>query len=672
MKWVRRQIDQYPRNRYLLTSRPFGFIDPPLISATVVQVRQFTDVQVESFVRSWYKTVEQRSANRDDIGVQIRAEEGAEKLLGRLYSSPALLALATNPLLLTMIASVHKYRAVLPGSRAELYREICQVFLGKRQEAKELSSDLSIDQKTIVLRHLAFAMMERRIRDISVDEACELIAPVLEKVSYGNEASAFLIEIEQSTGLLTERDTGIYSFAHLTFQEYLAALHIAEVKPIDFLLANLRDSWWREVILLRVANADATSIVDAVLLADPPTVEMLSLAAECVDQAREVSSATRRKLSDMISWGAWKEDPIRRRLVARVLLGRKLQHVARSSQGVFICVEPVLNAEYKCFLADLDPETEAFYPAIGAVGLDIDTLPVVGIGPQAATRFIEWAQSLGVDLQLPSSSQLIVSDVHRVTNRLLPGFWSHAANSREGNSLTLSALMPLPFVMPDFESMIRAQLVTDMRILSRAFAPGKRDALAISSANSVIDVDKYQAMLAAFFPKRTSLEELKPSEYRRDTRQAAAGLTDHLLAMMERDASILDSFDDPTADPVSTVDRSILPRLTSSIIQCLAAGRQWGVAHLRSFDECYEVGSGLMDSVFLDEMDIQASGTTMEARVIRAYIRMVCLSIATGGKPAGYRLRFLANRDRRVGATSETWRRQGGRKYSWAETSAET
>ncbi|MEU7661934.1 hypothetical protein AB0B60_26120, partial [Streptomyces lincolnensis] len=30
-----------------------------------------------------------------------------------------------NPLLLTMIANVHRYRGQLPGSRAELYAEMC-------------------------------------------------------------------------------------------------------------------------------------------------------------------------------------------------------------------------------------------------------------------------------------------------------------------------------------------------------------------------------------------------------------------------------------------------------------------------------------------------------------------------------------------------------------------
>jgi hypothetical protein len=37
-----------------------------------------------------------------------------------------------------MIATVHRYRGALPGSRVDLYGEICQVMLWRRQEAKNL------------------------------------------------------------------------------------------------------------------------------------------------------------------------------------------------------------------------------------------------------------------------------------------------------------------------------------------------------------------------------------------------------------------------------------------------------------------------------------------------------------------------------------------------------
>ncbi len=47
----------------------------------------------------------------------------------RLDGAPGLYDLTVNPLLLTMIATVHRYRGALPGSRVDLNGEICQVML---------------------------------------------------------------------------------------------------------------------------------------------------------------------------------------------------------------------------------------------------------------------------------------------------------------------------------------------------------------------------------------------------------------------------------------------------------------------------------------------------------------------------------------------------------------
>ena len=70
--------------------------------------------------------------------VRIQASESAAGLLKLLRDNPALYDLTVNPLLLTMIATVHRYRGALPGSRADLYGEICQVMLSRRIQAKNL------------------------------------------------------------------------------------------------------------------------------------------------------------------------------------------------------------------------------------------------------------------------------------------------------------------------------------------------------------------------------------------------------------------------------------------------------------------------------------------------------------------------------------------------------
>src|SRR6185312_7622461 len=108
-----------------------------------------------------------------DPGVEMKARDGAEDLLQRLAHSQTLTDLAVNPLLLTMITNVHRYRSSLPGRRVELYAEICEVFLGKRQQARGMELDLTPTQKKRVLQPLAFHMMCTENRDITLAEAVQ-------------------------------------------------------------------------------------------------------------------------------------------------------------------------------------------------------------------------------------------------------------------------------------------------------------------------------------------------------------------------------------------------------------------------------------------------------------------------------------------------------------------
>lgn len=72
--WVEHQIDQYPENDYVITSRPQGYRATMIANATVLQVCSFTDDQVTRFVRGWYLAVEQRSTGTAGEDVRLQAE----------------------------------------------------------------------------------------------------------------------------------------------------------------------------------------------------------------------------------------------------------------------------------------------------------------------------------------------------------------------------------------------------------------------------------------------------------------------------------------------------------------------------------------------------------------------------------------------------------------------
>lgn len=261
--WINQQIAVYPENDYVITSRPHGYRAAVIDSAKVLQVRPFTEKQVRDFLCGWYLAVERRATGTTGREVDLLAKNSAEDLLNRLALMPALYELTVNPLLLTMIANVHKYRGSLPGSRADLYGEVCQVMLWRRQEAKKLVVNLPGTSKERLLAHLAYLMMREQARDLPKPRMLDAIRPGLRRMSTAITAEDFLADVG-SNGLLVERERDLYTFAHLTFQEYLAAKYIQEHGLGAELVSTVDDGWWREVTLLYIADADADPIVRSV------------------------------------------------------------------------------------------------------------------------------------------------------------------------------------------------------------------------------------------------------------------------------------------------------------------------------------------------------------------------------------------------------------------------
>ncbi|WP_328609331.1 NACHT domain-containing protein [Amycolatopsis sp. NBC_00345] len=401
--WVERQIGQYPGNDYVITSRPHGYRAAAITGATVFQVRRFTDEQVARFVRGWYRSIEQQTTGVDADELESRAVSAADDLLDRLRNSAALRELTVNPLLLTMIANVHHYRSALPGSRAELYSEICEVMLWRRHSAKRLPIELGGDQKELLLRQLAFTMMERRIRDLPRSGVLAALKPMLRRVSKDLTAEAFLADVGAS-GLLVERENGLYSFTHHTFQEHLAAVHIQDKGPSGLLPGNVDDEWWRECTLLYSARADTDPIIRACL--ESGSVIALALAFDCAQHAREIDPALRDQLDGLLhSSYAADTDPRRRRLMARVMVNRHLRNLTPAAGTARICVQPITGDIYWLFLADTGTappdDPRPFVPGAGG--------PVVGVRPADVLGFIQWVNEIaggGQVYRLPSRAEI--------------------------------------------------------------------------------------------------------------------------------------------------------------------------------------------------------------------------------------------------------------------------
>jgi hypothetical protein len=414
--WVEYQIRQYPKNDFVITSRPHGYLTARIDGATVLHALRLTDEQVTSLANGWFRALESavERYNRPmpgELTAAERADKATDDLLGRLATAPELYELTANPMLLTMVVNVHRFRGQLPGSRAELFGEICQVMLGRRQEAKNLPVELGADKKEMVLRGLAFELMCRRVRDLNRADVVAVVEPLLGRVPGAITADGFLAEVADS-GILVERENGLYSFAHLTFQEYLAAAHIREKGLTRVLTDAVDDVWWRETTLLYATRSDADPIIRACLESD--SVAALSLAFDCEAQPSEIAPELRARLKRLLDSAVDPEtEPHRRRLMAGVMIARHLRHRTLTADGSWVCAQPVTTNLYRLFLKETQsqPSDEPWL-----LGPDGDR-PILGVYGRETSAFARWVNTVtegDPTCRLPTRAELADPVVRRV------------------------------------------------------------------------------------------------------------------------------------------------------------------------------------------------------------------------------------------------------------------
>ena len=356
-RWVDEQIGKYPACPFVLTARTEAYREAPLARAEVLAVQPFGSEQVRAFVERWYLANSGRP-------LEPAARQRAQDLLQHLAQTPQMNALAANPLLLAMAATVHHHRGSLPGTRAELYAQGCEVLLGRQvTDAQDVMRGLQA---------LAADMMEKGIRETQ-DVPRELLG----------------------SGLLQERDAGRWSFAHPAFQEYLAAQRMREGTCPDW-KRLVAESWWREPLRFSVAQGDATEMVQACLDAGSPAAR--ALAVECLDEAGHVAPDVRRNAEERVAADLEADEPTCRRRAALVQLARRLRALHPIDSGRAIDLAHVTCAEYQLFLDDMRREGLYLQPdhwmevqfARGQA-----SAPLCGARAQDAVKFCEWLTRRG-------------------------------------------------------------------------------------------------------------------------------------------------------------------------------------------------------------------------------------------------------------------------------------
>ncbi|OUC13157.1 MAG: hypothetical protein B0A82_18605 [Alkalinema sp. CACIAM 70d] len=279
---VKRSIEQFARDYYqvgiIVTCRT-QTVEYNLGNFAFLEVADFNPEQVETFVRKWFTANELASA-----------ENQTEKFLTKLEQHPPIRELAITPILLGLTCLVFRDPKDLPARRGELYKRGIELLLTEWDRSREVNRtwgsdyyhNLSLERKQDLLGALALHKFQQEGNFVLFEQS-ELQTLISSHCDVSKSESASILKtIEECNGLLIRRANAVYSFSHLTFQEYFVAQELTKPDK-QALLGSITDKRWREVFhlaLSRMEHPDELLLrtkrqIDELLAGDPKLQKFL-------------------------------------------------------------------------------------------------------------------------------------------------------------------------------------------------------------------------------------------------------------------------------------------------------------------------------------------------------------------------------------------------------------
>lgn len=262
-------VDTYDKNRFITSCRVAAYRHK-FRRFTDVVMADFDDIQIENFINNWFSS---KPLIGKDCWKKLRSDE---------YTAAK--ELTQTPLLLTLVCLLYQRSGTIPTNRATLYERALRVLLEEwAAEAgiirEDLYKGLDTKRKEMILSEIAHdAFQEDHLffdkREIA-KKIESLLAEILPDEQFIDGLNV-LKSIEVQHGVLVERADMIYSFSHLTLQEYLTAQYIDDHRKIEKLVnEHLTDERWKEVFLL-VAGLMRGSADDLLLLMEKKAQDIIN------------------------------------------------------------------------------------------------------------------------------------------------------------------------------------------------------------------------------------------------------------------------------------------------------------------------------------------------------------------------------------------------------------
>ncbi|MEV6539759.1 NACHT domain-containing protein [Streptomyces sp. NPDC051665] len=309
--WLRKLLGAYGGIRVVVTSRPTAAGADWLRREdfTALHLDRMTPPDLAAFVRQWHEAVRELG---DELPCGVdELPRYEQSLLNSLKDRAHLQSLAGTPLLAAMLCAMHLNRgSQLPRDRMELYRNALHTLVHDRDADRNvpsaLDSKLSLGDKLVVLRDLAWRLSDNNRSEIALDQAAVHVAAKLSAMRHleVQDGHGVLEQLRDRSGILRSPVEGRLDFVHRTFQEYLAT----EEDRIGNLVGRAHLDLWRETIIMAAGHANSPQrqeLLDGILdraEAEPRYARGLRLlAASCQETSPTVSDGLAGRLDGAMS-----------------------------------------------------------------------------------------------------------------------------------------------------------------------------------------------------------------------------------------------------------------------------------------------------------------------------------------------------------------------------------
>jgi hypothetical protein len=245
---------RYAQVSLLLTSRVVGFHPEGLLAELpTATLAPFDRAEIKRFLSAWFAQVN-----------GVDAATMSASLTGRLQRDRRTAELASNPLLLTVLALLQARNQQLPNERAQLYAAATETLLHSWPVEQRGSHKLSYDTVPGWLAPLARrAFLSPPERGVPEEEVIEILTASWQTQFGGSLGTArqqtreLLNALHDDAGLLSvtgrsPEGVRLWDFLHRSFAEYLVARDLADayISTEQDPLTLAHQEPWREVILM--------------------------------------------------------------------------------------------------------------------------------------------------------------------------------------------------------------------------------------------------------------------------------------------------------------------------------------------------------------------------------------------------------------------------------------